>query len=77
MSEYKMNIKGKIVLEDYSSVYDYMSIIGENDNLTIEIDGDDDENKEIICNMLKNKKFTVSLNETCDGKRRYIKAFKM
>ncbi|MCI1944656.1 hypothetical protein [Clostridium luticellarii] len=75
MSEYKMNIKGRIILEDYSSIYDYMSIIGKNDNLTIEIDGDGD-NREIICSMLKNKKFTISSNETYSGNIYYIKAFK-
>ncbi|MEY8001908.1 hypothetical protein AB8U03_17270 [Clostridium sp. Mt-5] len=76
MSEYKMNIKGKIALEDYSSIYDYMSIIGENDNLTIEINDDENKNKEIICSMLKNKKFIISLNEAYGGKKYCIKAFK-
>ncbi|MHC6178346.1 hypothetical protein ACYUJ6_00515 [Clostridium sp. JNZ X4-2] len=76
MSEYKMNIKGKIDLEDYSSIYDYMSIIGENDNLTIEINDDENKNEEIICSMLKNKRFIISLNKAYAGNKYCIKAFK-
>ncbi len=32
MSDYKMNIYGQIRLSDYSSIHDYMGIIGPLDN---------------------------------------------
>ncbi|OAA92296.1 hypothetical protein [Clostridium ljungdahlii] len=76
MSEYKMSIKGKITLEDYSSIYDYIAIVNKNDKLTIVVDSNEDKNVDIVCNMLKNKYFTVNQNETCDGGKYCIKAFK-
>ncbi|ADK17159.1 MULTISPECIES: hypothetical protein [Clostridium] len=76
MSEYKMSIKGKITLEDYSSIYDYIAIVNKNDKLTIVVDSNENENVEIVCNMLKNKYFTVNPNRPCDGGKYCIKAFK-
>ncbi|NLU07707.1 hypothetical protein [uncultured Clostridium sp.] len=74
MSKYKMNIRGKISPEDCSVIYDYISIAGEKDDLTVEIDEKEEENKEIIYKMLKNKKFNIVSDEVYSGKRRYIRA---
>ncbi|MFL0196205.1 hypothetical protein ACJDU8_11600 [Clostridium sp. WILCCON 0269] len=76
MSQYKMNIVGKINLADYSSIQDYMSIVNKNDNLTIIMDKNDDENVKIICNMLENKNFVINSSELHNGDKYYIKAFK-
>lgn len=76
MSEYKMSIKGKITLEDYGSIYDYIEIVKKDDELTIFIDSDEDKNVEIICNILKNKYFTVKQNKVCDVGKYCIKALK-
>ncbi|BAH05202.1 hypothetical protein [Clostridium kluyveri] len=76
MSKYKMNIMGKIALQDYSSIQDYMSIVNRDDDLTIIIDKNDDENIKIICNMLENKNFVISSSKVSDGNRHCIRAFK-
>lgn len=76
MSKYKMNIIGRIALQDYSSIQDYMSIVNRDDDLTIIMDKNDDENVKIICNMLENKNFVISSNEACNENKHYIRAFK-
>jgi hypothetical protein len=74
MSEYQMNIMGKIELEDYSSIYDYIAIVNKNDNLIITINSM--ENVNIIKQMLENNNFTVDLGKSNSGGQCYIKAFK-
>ncbi|WP_368489123.1 hypothetical protein [Clostridium sp. BJN0013] len=76
MSKYKMNIIGKISLEDYSSIQDYISIVNRDDDLTIVIDKNDDENIKIICNMLENKNFIINSSKVRSKDKYYIKAFK-
>lgn len=75
MSEYQMNINGKIGLEDYSSIYDYMAIVDKNDNLIITINNM--ENVSIVKQMLENNSFTVEPNNNNYGGKCYIKAFKV
>lgn len=76
MSEYKMNISGKIGLADYSSIDDYMAIVNTEDNLIITIDDNVDDNVNLICHMLKNNNFLIDLNETSYDGKHFIKAFK-
>ncbi|WP_333887952.1 hypothetical protein [Clostridium sp.] len=76
MSKYKMNIIGRIALQDYSSIQDYMSIVNRDDDLTIIMDKNDDEDVKIICNMLENENFVISSTEVCTKDKHYIRAFK-
>lgn len=75
MSEYQMNISGKISLADYSSIYDYIAIVDKDDNLTISIENNA-ENINIVRQMLENNNFTVNLDCNKYSGRYYIKAFK-
>lgn len=74
MSEYQMNIIGKIGLEDYSSIYDYMAIVDKNDNIIITIDSID--NVSIIKQMLENNNFIVDASNSEHSGKCCIKAFK-
>lgn len=75
MSEYQMDIIGKIGLEDYSSIYDYMAIVNKNDNLIITIN--DSGNINIIKQILENNSFAIDLNNNnCIGEC-CIKAYKI
>ena len=38
MPDYRMDIKGKLGLGEYSDIYDYMGIVDKNDNFTITLD---------------------------------------
>ncbi|MCH5138431.1 hypothetical protein JMF89_14645 [Clostridiaceae bacterium UIB06] len=76
MSEYRMDINGDIELGDYSSIYDYISIVNKNDNLTISIDNDETQNIDIVCKMLETSHFIINLNERKNDGKYYIKAHK-
>ncbi|MBC2582540.1 hypothetical protein [Clostridium sp. DJ247] len=77
MSQYQMNINGRIELADYSSIYDYMSIVNKDDNLTITIDNNGLDNINIIKRILEDNRFTIDLGEQNNNGRYYIKAFKV
>jgi hypothetical protein len=76
MSEYRMDINGAIELGDYSSIYDYISIVNKNDNLTISIDNEETQNINIVCKMLETNHFIINLNERKNDGKYYIKAYK-
>lgn len=76
MSEYHMDINGDIELGDYSSIYDYISIVNKNDNLTISIHSDETQNVNIVCKMLETSDFVVDLYEKQNDSQYYIKAYK-
>lgn len=59
MSEYKMEIRGEIGLSDYSNIYDYIGVVDTTDNFTIMLDASQIDNLNIICSMLKDKKFNI------------------
>ena len=70
MSQYQMNINGKIKLADYSSIHDYIAIVNRNDKLTINVDNSAKENFTIIKKILEDNDFTLEQhketpNETC------------
>ena len=75
MSDYKLDINGAIELSDYSSIYDYMEIVNENDSLTINLRGKDDD-FDIICSMLKEKGFNIIRKENVENQVHYILASK-
>ncbi|MEG0133623.1 MAG: hypothetical protein RR891_09840 [Clostridium sp.] len=59
MSDYKMNICGKIRLSDYSSIHDYMGVIGPSDNFHIEMNDTTEEDARVLCNILESDKFNI------------------
>jgi hypothetical protein len=59
MCDYRLDFKGIITLEDYSSIYDYMELVSSNDNLTITIDEQNEFEVEMFKSMVKNKKFSI------------------
>lgn len=59
MSNYKMDIKGSIDLQDYSNIHDYIGVVDIDDNFTITIDASDENNVSIICSMLKDSNFNI------------------
>ena len=60
MSDYKMDIKGTIGLTDYSNIQDYPCIISKNDNFTVIIDKQNEENVNIVNSLLKENNLSVS-----------------
>lgn len=68
MSNYKLDINRMVDLSDYSSIHDYMGLIGVNDKFIISFDNADFENAEVIADMLKHNNFIVSKGENNDGK---------
>lgn len=75
MSNYKLDINGKIELCDYSSIYDYLEIVNVMDQFIITFE-EGDENSELICSLLQRQNFIVkSKGGTVDG-RYYISAFR-
>ncbi|MEG0775178.1 hypothetical protein [Clostridium sp.] len=76
MSDYRMDISGEIKLSDYSSIHDYMGIVGPDDNFTIVLDSTNDEDAKVLCSILESDKFTIfSRGGKLDG-RYFIRAFK-
>ncbi|MGL5245701.1 MAG: hypothetical protein ACRC7R_11045 [Sarcina sp.] len=60
MCNYKMDIRGKIGLSDYSNIYDYIDIIADKGVVTISMEGLDKENIDLINSMLCDKKFIIN-----------------
>ena len=59
MPDYKMDIRGKLGLGDYSDIYDYMGIVDKNDNFTITLDQSNRQHVNIITSMLKESNFCI------------------
>ena len=59
MPDYKMDIRGKLGLSEYSDIYDYMGIVDKNDNFTITIDSSNRQNLNIITSMLRESNFFI------------------
>ena len=56
MSNYSMNIRGSIGLEDYSNIFDYLKIIDKDDNFIIKINEMSKKDIDVISSMLQNNK---------------------
>lgn len=59
MSDYRMDIKGEIGLNEYSNIYDYLGIVDRNDNFTIIINSGNEQEINIINSMLRSNSFYV------------------
>ncbi|NLK94557.1 MAG: hypothetical protein GX275_05110 [Clostridiales bacterium] len=60
MSEYRMDIRGDIGLNEYSNINDYLGIVEKDDKFTIIINNSNENEIGIINSMLKNNCFYVS-----------------
>lgn len=67
MSSYKLDIRGDLSLSDYSNVYDYISIVGNDDKFTLSMDGLSEENRRIIVQILKEQKFNIEELDCKEG----------
>lgn len=76
MSDYRMDILGEIKLSDYSSIHDYMGIVGPEDNFTIILESTNEEDAKVLCSILESDKFTI-ISRGGDSNGKYsIRAFK-
>ncbi|NMM63467.1 hypothetical protein HBE96_12440 [Clostridium sp. P21] len=76
MAQYQMNINGNIQLMDYSSIYDYMSIVDKCDNLTINFIEGETEDIDILCKMLEDNSFMIRRDKHYDKGEYHISAIK-
>ena len=65
MPDYRMDIKGKLGLGEYSDIYDYMGIVDKNDNFTITLDASNKQHINIITSMLREGNF-VKIDQGID-----------
>ncbi len=74
MSNYSMNIRGSIGLEDYSNIFDYLKIIDKDDNFIIKINEMNKKDIDVISSMLQNNKFNIKYTEYDSKGNCYINA---
>ena len=63
MSDYTMDIGGKIELSDYSDIFDYLNIIDKDDNFMIRIAKDNEDDIGVISSMLNDSNFIIHHTE--------------
>jgi len=76
MSEYRLDVQGELKLSDYSSIHDYIGVIGGEDKLTIVVDKKGASDMNILCSMLINECFLVSSEKKDQEGKYYIFAHK-
>lgn len=76
MSDYTMDIGGKIELSDYSNIFDYLNIIDKDDNFMIRIAKDNEDDIGVISSMLNDSNFTIDHTEYDERGNYYIVANK-
>lgn len=77
MSQYCLDINGEIGLGDYSSIDDYMSLVGSEDKLVITFDKKNNMDMELICSLLKKKNFEIGSCEINKEGKYYITSYKI
>ena len=76
MSDYSLDISGKIGLSDYTVIDDYMKVVSNNDKLRISIDDNEVHESNIICSMLQSSNFYIQSKGNSDNGKYYIEAVK-
>lgn len=76
MSEYRMDVEGELELSDYSSIHDYIGVLGGEDKLTIVVDKKGASDMNILCSMLINESFSISSEKKEHEGKYYISARK-
>ncbi|MBE6051515.1 MAG: hypothetical protein E7214_12935 [Clostridium sp.] len=70
MSDYKMDIKGCIGLSEYSNIHDYLGVVDKDDNFTITLKRNSNQEINIISSMLRDNNFNI-ISEGYDEKGIY------
>ena len=76
MPNYKMDIRCKLGLSEYSNIYDYMGIVEKDDNFTITLDNSNRQHINVITSMLKESNFRVLDEGVSNSGEYYISANK-
>ncbi|MCI9304780.1 MULTISPECIES: hypothetical protein [Clostridia] len=76
MPDYKMDIRGKLGLSEYSDIHDYMGIVDKNDNFTITLDNSNRNHINIITSMLRESNFSILEEGITNSGDYYISANK-
>lgn len=76
MSDYRLWVNADIQLQDYSSFDDYVNIVDKNDNLTITLDNNSDELKNIMCSILLKNNFSIDVRKRENQEGYYIVAIR-
>ena len=76
MSEYRMDVEGELELSDYSSIHDYIGVLGGEDKITIVVDKKGAKDMNILCSMLINESFSVASEKREFEGKYYISAYK-
>ena len=76
MPDYKMDIRGKLGLSEYSDIHDYMGIVDKNDNFTITLDNSNKQHINVITSMLKESNFSILEQGVNNSGDNYISANK-
>ncbi|MGL4654541.1 MAG: hypothetical protein ACRCWM_01450 [Sarcina sp.] len=77
MCNYKMEIRGKMNLSDYSNVYDYIGLVEKDDDFIISARRLDKEEINMICSMLKEKNFSIRNKDFDNNGNCMIRAYKV
>lgn len=75
MSSYRMDIRGSVNLSDYSSIYDYINIVKNEDSFIITIE-DNNKNIELISSLLERNDFIIKSKGVFKDGRNYISAYR-
>lgn len=59
MSDYRMHIKGNIGLSEYSNIHDYLGVVDKNDNFSITVETENNNEINIINSLLKDNRFRI------------------
>lgn len=76
MSQYSLDISGRIDLSDYSVIDDYVNVVDEKDKIKISIDGYEKNEAGVICSILENRNFDIQSKGGETNGRYYIEAIK-
>lgn len=76
MSEYSLDISGKIDSSDYSMIDDYIKVVTKQDKLKISIDNSSVPESEMICSMLQSSDFYIRSQGKGNNGKYYIQAVK-
>ncbi|MGL5378501.1 hypothetical protein [Clostridium sp.] len=59
MPNYNMNLQGELGLNEYSNIFDYISVVDSGDNFTITLNEEAKNSVKVISSMLRDKEFSI------------------
>lgn len=59
MPNYNMNLQGELGLNEYSNIFDYISVVDSGDNFTITLNEEAKNSISVISSMLRDKEFSI------------------